>query len=189
MATFTGITGKLRWASTASVLTLTSLTLSAGTTSAHDDGLENWRFRTGVVCVDTHGWKMWPAREAAARFSASPDLEVVAWSDCSSQPSYQRVEMTTYNDPNDFACAVVDPGKSLDRGGLVRTMTIKFNMAARWFNQCHATAGQRAHLMSHELGHALGLAHRSSGASVMADWRYQWPTGLDLQTVDKRYPW
>ena len=170
-------------------VTLASAILPAVSASAADNGLQGWRFRTGVICVDTHGWTRWPARESAARYGAISDLNVFAWVDCSSQPVSQRVVLATYNNPNEFACAVTDPGKTLDSGGIVRTMTIRFNMAPRVFNGCHATAAQRAHLMSHELGHALGLSHRTNAVSVMSGWTYQWPTTLDLKTLQGLYPW
>ncbi len=167
------------------VLALLAGALQAAATTTY---FQQWRFRTGVVCVETHGWQFWPAREAAARWSAAPDLTVVAWASCSSQPVSQRVVLRTYDNPAEYACAKTDPGPYLDSGGIVRTMTIWLNVAPRWKAGCYSSASQRAHIISHELGHALGLAHRD-GPSVMASWSYQWPTSADLTQIELRYPW
>lgn len=170
------------------LLLVALLAVLAGTQQAQatDSYFQQWRFRTTKVCVETHGWRFWPARDAATRWSASGAVNVFAWSDCSSQPVSQRVVLRVYDNPAEYACAKTDAGRYLDSGGYVRTMTIWLNVAPRWKAGCYATASQRAHIISHELGHALGLAHRD-GPSVMASWAYQWPTASDLYQLKRRY--
>lgn len=155
---------------------------------------EQWRFRTSDVCVETHGWRWWPTVEAARRWDAAPDVHVYAWWDCASRPRNQVVVFRVDNDPINAWCGKTgsDAYDWVYSGGqwtwAPRAMVIWLNVASRWASGCTATAAMRAHVISHELGHALGMAHRT-GASVMASWSYQWPTTIDLAGVEDRYPW
>ncbi len=146
---------------------------------------QGWRFRPGRICVDYHGWQFWPTVEAISRWDASK-LWMVAWWSCSSQPRNMTIVLRIYQDATVAACARTDPGPYLDAGGYVRQMTIWLNTAPQAKAGCYATYAMRAHIISHELGHALGLAHRM-GASVMASWAYQWPTSTDIYDLSGLY--
>jgi hypothetical protein len=157
---------------------------------------QGWRFKTGMICVETHGWTRWPLTDAARRWDTSPDIHVFALADCSAYPATQRVTLRVYYS-SEYACAKTGSiggytWEYVYRNGVrvaawtPKAMTLWMNMWPGWFNQCHATAGQRAHIASHELGHALGLAHRT-GASVMASWAYQWPTAADIYDANGLY--
>jgi hypothetical protein len=65
-----------------------------------------------------------------------------------------------------------------------------------WMNtynpNCWSSAARRAHVISHELGHALGLAHQARAASVMTQsWAEPLPTqpdAFDESLVNSLYP-
>lgn len=177
----------------ATILTVAAITVLGCARSFTQDAeaatFTQWKFRGKVVCVETHGWQRWPALEAARAWRQNGELWITAGPDCSYYPKEQRVILRVYSDDSDRACAKTDPGllyaSDHSPGGPV---TIWLNMSPKWWNQCHATTAQRAHVITHEIGHAAGLGHPDAEVdSVMQDWDVQRPTERDLTQLRVRY--
>lgn len=159
---------------------------------------QQWKFKTGSICINDHGWTRWNFTAAAKQWDASTDITLIRSNGCQGYPASQVINLVTYNDPKDGACA-----KTASPTGYVweysytkqgvkvavwtpRNMTIYMNMASNLFARCHATVGQRAHVTAHEAGHALGQSHNTVN-SVMNYWSLQAPTLTDIKYVTVRY--
>lgn len=160
---------------------------------------ESWRFRDGQICFQDHGSTRYDGTAATAKWNAA-DVNIVSRDVCTGFSRGMIIDLKTYNDPSDYACAKT--GSNSYSWEYVRStgakvakwvpnlMVIWINTAASLAPRCNATSGMRAHLLSHELGHALGLAHLPAGtASVMpqGSWSVWWPTALDVRNVNAVY--
>lgn len=156
---------------------------------------EKWRFRDGQICYQDHGSTRWDGTVATAKWNAA-DVDIVSMNTCTGYSRGMVIDLKTYNDPKDYACAktgsnsysweyVWSAGKVAK--WVPNLMVIWINTAPSLESRCAKTSGMRAHLLSHELGHALGVGHQSGTASVMGAWSVWWPTSLDLKNVNAVY--
>jgi hypothetical protein len=152
--------------------------------------LGQYRLPAGRKCFEDKGWTRWGdvLPNVAWRLRANGVTDAVVWDDCSSQPDSQVVTLAVSNDPSSFYCARTERGGYVNGVAQGRTV-IRFNMAPVWFDRCHATWSQRAHVMSHETGHALGLVHVPGDDSVMGAeaWPVLWFTERDYRDMAEVY--
>jgi len=163
---------------------------------------ELWHFRDGQICYQDHGSTRWDGIYSVPKWNVA-DVNLVTLNDCSAYPRYMVIDLKTYNDPADYACAKTGSEGNdyswvyVSKNG-VRTaawapnrMTIWINTSAALQPKCTATSGMRAHLLTHELGHAIGLGHPPAGSpvSVMRQgaWSVWWPTSWDLANANAYY--
>jgi hypothetical protein len=173
--------------------------LAAGTTPASAGTYEQWRFRDGTICYQDHGSSRWDGTTVTAKWRAG-GVNIISRDFCAGFSRGMIIDLKTYNDPSDYACAKTGSNSySWEYVYSSGTRTAKWvpNLMVIWFNtapalqpKCTATSGMRAHLLTHEMGHALGLAHLPTGSkSVMPQgaWSVWWPTSLDLAHVNSIY--
>lgn len=160
---------------------------------------ESWRMRDGQICFQDHGSVRWDGTAVTAKWNAA-DVDIVSRDVCTGYARGMIIDLKTYDDPSDYACAktgsnsysweyVYSSGTRVAKW-VPNLMVIWVNTAASLAPRCNASSGMRAHLLSHELGHAIGLAHLPAGtASVMPQgaWSVWWPTPLDLRNVNAVY--
>lgn len=156
---------------------------------------ELWRFRDGTICLRDHGWKRWPFEQVVAEWNKAENVSIIRDDDCAGFPRSMVIYVTTYSNPNENACAKTGSWNNRYTWTYVdgewtwvpEYMTIWFNMAENLYQVCNGTLGARQHLASHEIGHALGLAHPVPVASVMYSWSYNLPTDRDKTQVAIHY--
>ena len=184
----------------AAVVALAGVVLAVGISPASAAGpYEQWRFRDGQICYQDHGSARWDGTVVAAKWNVA-DVNIVSRDTCTGFSRGMIIDLKMYNDPKDYACAktgsnsysweyVYSSGTRVARW-VPNLMVIWINTAPSLAPKCTANSGMRAHLLSHEMGHAIGLAHLPAGtASVMPQgaWSVWWPTLLDLKNADADY--
>jgi Matrixin len=154
-------------------LAVTVVTAPRNPARADHDG---WHWAGSTFCIaDRTGSDRWPITTAARRFDRGTTLTVHPG--CT-RPG-QRIVVQTYHQP-DQRCGLTTIWR--DRAGRVVSAEVGLNT---YYPTCLSSAVRRAHVISHELGHALGLAHTTREDSVMSTttWSYDhipYPTSFDL---------
>lgn len=174
------------------------LGIVVGAGIARADTYEPWQFRNGQICVQYNG-TFWPTATAVGYWNRS-DINVVVKPACYGYSRKMIVVVKTYSS-SAYECAKTGSANNdwsweyVTYNGVKRAtwvpnqMTVWLNVYSGWRSSCFATSWQRAHVISHELGHAFGEGHRS-GNSVMASWAIYWPTSGtygDIWTANKKY--
>jgi hypothetical protein len=160
-------------------IVIASVVLPTGSATAN---LESWRWPTREVCVrDGAALPYWPLRVAAMEYSKAADLSVVTAPDCTGYR--QQVSLEQYA-ARDGRCGVTTTWWDGDR---VRGAAIRLNT---YYWSCLSSPDRRAHVVSHELGHALGLPHTGREDSVMSvsTWSYDhvpYPTAHDFEQLER----
>jgi hypothetical protein len=162
---------------------------SAGT--AHAETLGQYHLPIGkTVCIEDHGWTLWDnvLPNIAWRLRSNYITDAVVLDSCASYPDNQVVTIAVSDSPSENYCARTERGYYLNGVAQGRT-TIRVNKASVYWNQCHSTWSQRAHVMSHEMGHALGLVHCDCDSVVAAPQRFSilWFTDLDYSNLRQIY--
>lgn len=163
---------------------------------------EPWGFSYERICFEDNAWKRWPTAQATALWDQS-DAWLVNWDDCSSQPRNKTIKLKIYYEPTG-GCAKTGSDTytwqyAYTKEGVRKAqwhpdaMTIWMNMAPERKAGCYSTPAQLAHVLSHELGHAIGVGHNGDLDSVMCTtpascgWKWQWPTNDDLANANGIY--
>jgi predicted Zn-dependent protease len=168
----------------ASAVIISSFLLPPGSANAN---LETWRWTSSTVCVvNNTGSSLWPLATVVQRYNRAADLAVISRRDCA--PYRQKVWLSRYSRA-DGRCGVTTIWRNQNHRLLYARIQLN-----TYYGSCLATRTRRAHVLSHELGHAVGLAHTARRDSVMnaSTWSYDhipYPSGYDYAEIERRYPW
>lgn len=158
--------------------------LPAGSANAN---LKSWRWSGTTVClVNNSHSTLWPVGTVVQRYNLAADLVVVSRGNCA--PYRQKVWLSRYNKA-DGRCGITTIWRNQNH--LLLYARIQLNTH---YSSCLVTGTRRAHVLSHELGHTVGLAHSARRDSVMnaSTWSYDhvpYPTSYDYGEIERRYPW
>lgn len=153
---------------------------------------EQW-VMAGPVCVKSNAIYGAYFARAASTFNLADGLTVVS-GDCAGYPVRRIVQVGTYVDHAVGSCGKTGSYNNAYTWSYVygkwiwvaERMIVWINVAPEAGPACFSKSTGIAHVVSHELGHALGLAHNSD-SSVMGAWAWYWPTALDVSRVSDRY--
>lgn len=180
-----GGTGKRGLATASVVLSVAAATFACLVPTAATADLDTWTRPAGGICVrhDT-STRYWPVARATAAY-ARTGIPVVAADDCDG--AAQQVRVTQYA-AKDGRCGVTTIW--WDKEHRVRSAEVRLNIQ---YWSCLSSANRRAHVISHELGHALGLRHTDRPDSVMSvsTWSYDhvpYPTTYDIASLETPGP-
>jgi len=142
-----------------------------------------FRWAGSVVCVEMHASTHYPVKAAVHAWDSAPDLHLTYQRDCTDYRQVVRVYSGWYG-KHDWAAQTVLRWAG---GRFVSPLTIRLNNSYAW----GYSWGSRAHLASHELGHALGEDHTTHYRSVMRPGAYQYayPQPYDYGEIERLYPW
>lgn len=152
---------------------------------------ELWQMPPGPVCFQHNGWTSLRVPEIVAAWSMA-GVPVTAAAKCTGYPIRRTVQFRTYVNDTQTECAKTASATYSWMYAYGRwtwlpdAMTVWLNQAKWTRTRCFATSSMVVHVVAHETGHALGIAHNSD-ASVMGAWAYAWPTTLDVARVKARY--
>jgi hypothetical protein len=141
--------------------------------------LDGWHWAGTSFCIsDRTGAGRWPVTTAARRFDRGSALTVRIG--CG-RPA-QRIIVEAYHGA-DGRCGLT----TIWRDGTGRVVSAEVGLNT-YYPTCLSSPTRRAHVISHELGHALGLAHTTRDDSVMSTstWSYDnvpYPTSYDLSRL------
>lgn len=154
---------------------------------------EMWVMPPGPLCIHEKGLAYWHYGTASDYFDTLPQIDIShPDTGCVGFPRRRMIVITTYVDHAVGACAKTSGVNYTWQYAygrwtwIAEQATIWVNVAAEAKTACFSKSTGVAHVASHELGHALGLAHNSD-PSVMGSWAYWWATELDKQRVKMRY--
>lgn len=149
--------------------------------------LEGWRWTTNTVCVqDGTINKVWPVAAAVWRVNNTPDMYAVTKANCSG--TTQKVWVSQYNQA-DGRCGVT----TVWTNGAHRTLYARVQLNTH-YPSCLSSSTRRAHVVSHEILHAFGIAHTNRQDTVMSttNWSYDhyaYMTAYDNSELERMYPW
>ena len=181
----------------ASLVVALGIVLGLGATpaqAASAPGWNNWLMPTGTICVQT-GTQTWLPLATAAWHWNKSDATMIYRVSCTGYARSMTVITRSYSSSSDGACAKFTGGGwswQKVRGvwtWVPKAPTILVNQWSRIRAHCQGTYRRRLNLMSHELGHVLGLSH-ATGITVMRTYNnetYVVPTVYDIARVNRRY--
>lgn len=152
---------------------------------------ELWQMPPGPICFQHNGWTSLRVPEIVRAWSAA-GVPVTSAATCSGYPIRRRVQFRTYVNDTQTECAKTGSATYSWTYAYGRwtwlpdAMTVWVNQAKWVKTRCYATTAMITHVISHETGHALGVAHNTD-PSVMGAWSHVWPTTLDIERAKARY--